>query len=202
MLLNLKNTKFIEIGQISTISYCIIKLGILKEGDQMNPHKFLCNSKGFTLVEVMLSITILGIIAISMFTFFTQAYSYTKINEDKTLGTYVARNTLVYMERQNFNKVYEHYFSSSNGETIDSPIQLRQENCFDIHVSGEIVFDQFCSEMFSQTFNNVPFTVNVEIQPHSDLSKKNYLIPTKVIVNWGESNTTFIEGYITHESIR
>ena len=167
----------------------------------MIPNKFLANSKGFTLIEVLLSITLLGIISLSMFSFFTQAYSYSKINEDKTLGLYVARNMLVYMERQNFTKVNELYIEPLTEPLADGAITLTVTNCGDIHKSGETVFDQYCDDMFLQIFNNVQYSVSVEMKKHIDQNLREYLIPTEITVNWG-TNTTSIEGYVTNEAIR
>ena len=167
----------------------------------MIPNKFLANSKGFTLIEVMLSITILGIISLGMFSFFTQAYSYTKINEDKTLGIYVARNMLVYMERQNFTKLNEQYIEPLTEPLSDGAITLTVTNCSDTHKSGETVFDQYCDEVFLQTFNNVQYYVSVKMKKHIDQKLREYLIPTTITVNWG-TNTTSIEGYVINEAIR
>ncbi|MDF0726753.1 prepilin-type N-terminal cleavage/methylation domain-containing protein [Cytobacillus sp. S13-E01] len=167
----------------------------------MIPNKFLANSKGFTLIEVMLSITILGIISLGMFSFFTQAYSYSKINEDKTLGIYVARNMLVYMERQNFTKLNEQYIEPLTEPLSDGAITLTVTNCSDTHKSGETVFDQYCDEVFLQTFNNVQYSVSVKMKKHIDQKLREYLIPTTITVNWG-TNTTSIEGYVINEAIR
>ncbi|TXK91987.1 prepilin-type N-terminal cleavage/methylation domain-containing protein, partial [Parageobacillus sp. SY1] len=60
------------------------------------------SSKGFTLLEVLASITILSIVAIGMFSFFTNAMQYTTYNQDKTVAINIARGVLAYMERLDF----------------------------------------------------------------------------------------------------
>ena len=61
----------------------------------MEKGHFMNNQKGISLLEVLLSITILSIITLSILSFFNQAYDYTKRNEDKTVGINVARNVLI-----------------------------------------------------------------------------------------------------------
>ena len=67
--------------------------------------KNLQNQSGFTLVEVLLSITLLGIVLISFLGLFNQAYSYTNKNENKTVGINVARNVLYYFEQQDYTAI-------------------------------------------------------------------------------------------------
>lgn len=93
----------------------------------MSIRRILRNRKGLTLIEVLLSITILGIIATSFLSFFNQAYSYTKKNEDKTVGINVARNVLNYFEQQDFDLIKDAYLSDSSIEYKDILI----DNCDD-----------------------------------------------------------------------
>ncbi|MCA1318742.1 prepilin-type N-terminal cleavage/methylation domain-containing protein [Bacillus tianshenii] len=67
---------------------------------------------GFTLIEVLVSITIFSIILLGMMTFFTNGLSYVKENESKTVATQVARNVMNYMEKQDF-QVMEGYLTKS-----------------------------------------------------------------------------------------
>ncbi len=81
-------------------------------------HNHFRNERGFTLLEVLLSITILGIVIISFLSFFNQAYSYTKKNEDKTVGINVARNVLYYMEQQDYTRM-KSYLGTNLEKEID-----------------------------------------------------------------------------------
>ena len=172
----------------------------MKEGEDMIFKKFSKNDKGMTLLEVLLSITILSIIMLGMLSFFTQAYSYTKNNEDKTIAVNVAKNILVYIEKQSFSKINETY---SIENLADNTFKLvTNDNCTDLHTSGENVFDDSCTNMFNATFNNVTYDIKVEFSKHSNVTFRDYLIPVKVTVSWDSNNTTTIEGFVTNESIR
>jgi prepilin-type N-terminal cleavage/methylation domain-containing protein len=61
-------------------------IGILKEGGEIFMDDNYGNQKGFTLLEVLLSIILLSIILTSFMGFFTQSAMFTKKNEQK-LGT-------------------------------------------------------------------------------------------------------------------
>lgn len=60
--------------------------------------KFFQNEKGVTLLEVLLSITILSIIFLSIMTFFPQMGFTNKQNEDKSQGISTAKQILVKWE--------------------------------------------------------------------------------------------------------
>ena len=78
----------------------------MKEGEGVNLLKKRENSEnGLTLIEVLISISILGILLIVFMRFFLQAGTFTNLNEKRTVGINVARNALMFMEKQNFLKV-------------------------------------------------------------------------------------------------
>ncbi|MGG0716307.1 type II secretion system protein [Robertmurraya massiliosenegalensis] len=157
--------------------------------------------KGLTLIEVLISITILGIIMTSFLSFFNQAYSYTKTNEDKTVGINVARNVLYYFEQQDFKKIKENYFSH---ETIMEK-EISTDNCRDI-VNGETVFDDptVCESFFDTKVNEVDykskvrFTKNILDFENPDRDKPNLqdqLIGVEITVQWG-NHTADVRGLI------
>lgn len=148
--------------------------------------------KGLTLIEVLISITILGIIMTSFLSFFNQAYSYTKTNEDKTVGINVARNVLYYFEQQDFKKIKENYFSH---ETIMEK-EMNIDNCHDTSINGETVFDDpaVCESFFDTKVNEVDYTSNVTFtrdildSENPDRNKPNLqdqLIGVEITVQWG-----------------
>jgi prepilin-type N-terminal cleavage/methylation domain-containing protein len=59
--------------------------------------KFIKNHKGLTLIEVILSITILSIILLSFMSFFTLSSKFSSQNESKLQGVNLARH---YLEKQ------------------------------------------------------------------------------------------------------
>jgi Tfp pilus assembly protein PilV len=171
--------------------YCIIKLCILKEGVEMKTNNIMNNDKGLSLIEVLLSVTILGFIFISIMGFFSQAYDYTERNESKTVGINVARNVLYYMERQDFERLQKKYLDSSTTK------ELTKSNCND-QLGDEDVFVGNCSQILETVVNNVTYSATVTIENHKDPNLKSYLIPLKVRVNWSDQETT-VEGVIRNE---
>lgn len=149
-------------------------------------NKYFKNESGLTLIEVLLSITILGIVLTSFLSFFNQAYSYTKMNEDKTVGINVARNVLYYFEQQDFTSIEKLYLSGDN----PPPVNLKKENCSDS------VFDlDVCKGFFSTEINNTEFETEVTLQRHPKLAE--YLIPVTVTVRWDEDKkSATVEGVI------
>lgn len=69
----------------------------------------LREEKGFTLVEVLAAIVILSIVSLILTSYFTNALSYSKSNQNKTVMANLARNALFYMEKQNFSAMKEHF---------------------------------------------------------------------------------------------
>ncbi|MED4353788.1 prepilin-type N-terminal cleavage/methylation domain-containing protein [Schinkia azotoformans] len=61
------------------------------------------NKNGFTLLEVLLSLTLIFLIVFPLFRFFLQAYDYTMENRNKTIAVNIARNVVNYMEKQDIH---------------------------------------------------------------------------------------------------
>lgn len=180
------NTNFALYRHISTLKYCIIILGILKEGEQMINNKFFLNDRGFTLLEVLLSITLLGILLISLLSFFNQAYSYTKKNEDKTIGINVARNVLHYIEQQDFDLIKSKFLSGITSS--EDKVVVTVEDC--LHFDEDV-----CKSFLSSTINNTNFHSTIELKLPSNQNLEDYLIEVIVHVNWG-NQTTSVRGHI------
>lgn len=72
--------------------------------------KLFNEQNGFTLLEVLLSLTILSVVVIGLMSFFHNSYNYVNENEDKAIATQIARNVMNYAEKQNYNK-FEGYLS-------------------------------------------------------------------------------------------
>lgn len=162
------------------------------------------NERGLTLIEVLLSITILGIVATSFLSFFNQAYSYTKMNEDKTVGINVARNVLYYVEQQDFDKIKNTYLTGDEKDiTID--------NCNDIYAKkpNETVFDdpEVCKGFFATKINNVDFDATVTFtkdlmdddDPNPKPNLQSQLIGVEVIVKWPHKKETSVKGLIEND---
>ncbi|MDQ0156131.1 type IV pilus modification PilV family protein [Robertmurraya andreesenii] len=166
----------------------------------MSISKILKNRRGLTLLEVLLSITILGIVVTSFLSFFNHAYSYTKKNEDKTVGINVARNVLNYFEQQDYGKIKDTYFSDSLSE---DEVTITKASCED-QIPGklEIFFHDrdACKKFFTPEINNVEFSPTVKFT--RDLSSngdkpdlRDQLIGVEVEVEWNKQ-TTSVRGLI------
>lgn len=163
----------------------------MKEGVVMNAWKFLKNNHGLTLIEVLVSLTILGIVVTSFLSFFNQAYSYTKKNEDKTVGINVARNVLYYFEQQEYEEVEKEFFVDTNGIKTNDSVDLTIDDC-----SNSGLFDESaCKGIFSTKINNVDFTSKVVLSKRRGTELENYLTDVVVTVTWNEQTAT-VKGLI------
>lgn len=100
--------------------------------------KFLNNHKGFTLVEILASLTIFSLVAIPMMGFFVQASKYTTGGQNKTIAMNVARNVLTYIEKQDFSA-----FSTYLDDEINSSnyfLEINYDDCND-PILGDLLFN-------------------------------------------------------------
>jgi hypothetical protein len=155
-------------------------------------------------METMLSITILGIVMLGVMTLFKQAYLYTILNEDKTVGINVARNALMYMKKQSFIEL-KNYFTDTDKE-------LKILICETIDENGNTIENyQFFAEAASIPatcenieINNTKYDITVQAEENKE-NYQSYFIPIKVIVTWERNNieqSTELKGVITSEDIR
>ena len=135
------------------------------------------HNNGFTLIEVLLAVAILGILSISMMSFFSQSYQYTKNNESKTVGINVARNVLNYIERQEFSKMKDLTPSTFTSDTCPSDVLIG------------------CSDVLKTTVNDVNYEATVSLSPHTDAELENLLIAVEVNIKWNEKSTS-VKGVI------
>jgi prepilin-type N-terminal cleavage/methylation domain-containing protein len=172
--------------------------------------------KGFTLIEVLLSITILSAVAIGMFSFFTNAMKYTTYNQGKTVAINIARGVLAYMERLDFTALKQ-YVDNEIHNTNKPFAQLDASSC-NLPLFGD---KHVCEAILRPTINNVTYDetrIHVFLVPYNDseawdqlqksppeefpasLKKRiseesiknsdpklqNYLLKIYVIVRWGD----------------
>jgi prepilin-type N-terminal cleavage/methylation domain-containing protein len=171
---------------------------------------------GFTLLEVLLSITILSTVAIGMFYFFTNAMKYTTYNQGKTVAINIARGVLAYMERLDFTALKQYVDKELHDSNMPF-VQLNASSC-NLPLFEE---KQVCEALLRPTINNVTYDetrIHVFLIPYNDkeawdklqasppeefpasLKKKihnenienldtdlqNYLLKIYVIVRWGD----------------
>lgn len=127
------------------------------------------SSKGFTLLEVLASITILSIVAIGMFSFFTNAMQYTTYNQDKTVAINIARGVLAYMERLDFTELKQYVESKMNNTDSQSFVYLNASDCsadgFPL-LGGEDdkeTNQKTCERALGPAVNNIDYKTRVHI---------------------------------------
>ncbi|WLR50094.1 prepilin-type N-terminal cleavage/methylation domain-containing protein [Bacillus tianshenii] len=170
---------------------------------------FPLQQRGYTLVEVLLAITILSVIFVSFFYFFTNAYQYTKENQSKTVGIHAARNAVIYLENQSFADVKNHI-----GATISTA------DCASTTYSDLFTDAALCESILNPKINNVHYEVALTISeyengdldssgnlPTVDETKlQSLLVHTSAKIKWKEDKNnrerTSVEGVVVHESLR
>jgi prepilin-type N-terminal cleavage/methylation domain-containing protein len=75
----------------------------LKEGKQMNKWKYLSNNRGFTLIEILVSVVILSIVLTIFMSIFAQSALYQKNNELKLSVSQTAQKIVTLIDL-NVNK--------------------------------------------------------------------------------------------------
>lgn len=193
--------------QKSTITYCIIKSTYLKEGIGMKFKlvKLFTYNKGFTLIEVLLSIVIFSILTLGMLALFSQTMTYTQKSENDTLGVYAARNMLNFMEQQSFEEIKRDYVDDLTDVGEGSTVILTDEVCpiwFNGNSDELNQRRERCLITFNPNLNNRQLNVSVELKKHSDSSLQTSLIPMEILVEWDEGNESSLEGFITNEKLR
>lgn len=141
--------------------------------------KLFNEQKGFTLLEVLLSLTILSVVVIGLMSFFHNSYNYVNENEDKSIATQIARNVMNYMEKQNYNK-FEGYLSyevDTNEDVhiiplekayCDKKVTIKKNNATltSESTSDDIVlFDNVerCLSILDPVINNQTYSANATI---------------------------------------
>ncbi|MBO0960705.1 prepilin-type N-terminal cleavage/methylation domain-containing protein [Neobacillus sp. MM2021_6] len=161
----------------------------------MNLKKIISSNNGLSLIEVLVSLTILGIISIGIMNFFSQAYSFTSSNQNKTNAINVARNAMMYMEKQSFIEIKDEFDRNSSKEIS----LFICEDQYKMFWEGDTV-DPICTPIL---VNGVEYSVSI----HADNTEedKSYILPITVRVEWTKrkkSDFTELEGVIKSEDIR
>ncbi|NQX47216.1 prepilin-type N-terminal cleavage/methylation domain-containing protein [Paenibacillus tritici] len=177
--------------------------------DQGNRSRERGPEAGFTLIEVLAAIVILSIVSLVLTSYFTNALSYSKSNQNKTIMVNLARNALFYMEKQDFGKTVEFFREKSDKLSADV---CKIGSCGDtLSDEGAAYRKAFNTETLSHVLhpkvNGMDYSINVMYQKGLDeLDFRNYLLPVKVVVTRdsgrGPSAPVEVEGYISNEEIR
>lgn len=160
--------------------------------------KILSSSKGLSLIEVLVSLTILSIILLGIMNFFHQAYSFTNLNQKKTAAVNVARNALTFIEQASGENSFISIKNRIEKNPSEKAILLICNDEYTLKWENESALN--CSSI---TVNNIPY--DVEITPVIDETYTEYFIPINVEVGWEVNNNTYetsVEGAIKSEDLR
>ncbi|NNV05547.1 prepilin-type N-terminal cleavage/methylation domain-containing protein [Geobacillus sp. C56-T2] len=135
----------------------------------VDQNRFVCRcSTGFTLVETLLSIALLSAVVIGLFSFFTNAMTYTADNERRTVAINLARGAANYFEKNtNFASLQTYLQTQTRGF-----IKLEKTSCSNNDVrslffpgsqQGTLDPQQACAVQLAPTVNDVPYAVTVYI---------------------------------------
>lgn len=178
-----------------------------------------CQS-GFTLFEVLAAIVILSIVSLVLTSYFTNAMTYSKSNQNKTIMVNLARNALFYMEKQDFGEINK-YFIDHPSDAVIKAEDCKSSGCV---LRNVINFTGSPASVLNPVVNGIAYQIDVVYQPELwkkeeepspssgapsiDLSKsQKYLLPVLVKVRRVDPGNQpvydiKVEGYITDERIR
>nr|WP_281363482.1 type II secretion system protein [Paenibacillus lemnae] len=180
--------------------------------------------QGFTLLEVLAAIVILSIVSLVLTSYFSNALSYSKYNQNKTVMVNLARNALFYMEKQDYDKIKELFEKREAGQ----PPSIQGRRCSS---AGACAYSslfknaEVLPDVLNPVINNVQFELEIAYQEglHDNMKTEtrgaeaiagsgekqmaDYLIPLSVKVTGpggprGKTVETVVEGYISDEKIR
>ncbi|ASI35980.1 MULTISPECIES: prepilin-type N-terminal cleavage/methylation domain-containing protein [unclassified Exiguobacterium] len=123
--------------------------------------------QGFSLIEVLVSITILSIISVSLISIFSQSLSASRDSTELTFANYLAKNAASYIEREAVEAENGPFvFDTLLEQTKGTPYQngsytIPTPNTPSCGVSA------ICDSIFNDAeINNMPFDVKISVTPH------------------------------------
>jgi prepilin-type N-terminal cleavage/methylation domain-containing protein len=182
----------------------------LKAGVGLKLIKILKNNRGLTLIELLVSITILGIVLLSFMNFFLQSSTYTNVNQKKTVGVNVARNVLMFMEKQNFLEVRNYFHDVNNGSKPSESDYLTLFICEAKYKtfsnsSTESELNQTCPNKKNITINGLEYEASIYSGEVLNPDEMDYYIPITIKVRWNINDreySTVVDGKIKSEDTR
>ncbi|WP_440960928.1 type IV pilus modification PilV family protein [Paenibacillus nitricinens] len=179
----------------------------------------LKQEKGFTLIEVLAAIVILSIVSLVLTSYFTNAMSYSKSNQNKTIMVNLARNALFYVEKQDFKEMWD--YLTENDLLEASKCQKDMDDSVKCDDYKQLVEDiAILNQVLNPSINGVNYQIDIKYQRElhnpslspspSDSDEQKmaaYLLPVLVKVSRADSSSgpqtqSVLEGYITDEKIR
>ncbi|MCM3750061.1 type II secretion system GspH family protein [Paenibacillus pasadenensis] len=122
--------------------------------------------QGFTLLEIMASIVILSIVALTLSGFFVQAMSYSKQNQNKTIAVHLARNALAYIQKEAYAPLHDYFTvaDAGGGYPALEAAQCRPSGGCERY--SEFVADTATlAHVLNPEINGVAYAVKITYQP-------------------------------------
>ncbi|WP_258549633.1 prepilin-type N-terminal cleavage/methylation domain-containing protein [Rossellomorea aquimaris] len=172
--------------------------------------KILKNNRGFTLIELLVSITILGIVLLSFMNFFLQSSTYTNGNQKKTVGVNVARNVLMFMEKQNFLEIRNYFYEVNIGSKDPTDEFYKLFICGDEYqtfsnFSTESEMVDSCPDKKNININGLEYETEIYSGEVTNPDELDYYIPITIEVRWNINDreySTTVDGKVKSEDIR
>ncbi len=185
--------------------------------------------EGFTLIEILAALLILSIVALAFTAYFSNALTFAKSNQNQTIMSNLARNALVYMQKQNFEDLQE-YFNSTSATVVkpNTNPELKRvgitpetfAGCTNANESGACGFRKIFQNsnlettmaVLQPTVNGIQYRVVIEYQKNLNRSTDDgggLLLPISATVTTVEAgaggpgaDAVTVEGYVNAKSIR
>lgn len=177
--------------------------------------------EGFTLIEILAAMLILSIVALAFTAYFSNALTFSKSNQNKTIMSNLARSAVVYMQKQNFERL-ESYFNSSSAIIVNGNASIVSDTFRTCRASstGVCAFkDIFTTSnpevveaILSPSVNGIDYRIVISYQ--KELTKSgtdggNLLLPITATIrplaaggSGPGADAVTVEGYVNAEIIR
>ena len=161
---------------------------------------------GFSLIEVLVSITILSIISVSLISIFSQSLSASRTSTELTFANYLAKNATSYIKREAIEATTNEAFSF---------VSLSQEALKAVYLNGNYVIPEpatpscgvsaICKSIFTDPeINNISFDVKYSVTPHKMEGEVNPNLLDLYVYVYVEGTTepiTTLKGSITNATL-
>lgn len=158
----------------------------------------LKNEKGLSLLEVLISISILFIILTAVAGIFIQAQKSTTINANKTIATFLAQGTIEKIKADPSGKgdttLPPDMEESLKNKSLSSPNVFSNTSC------EQISNDEICKAIYEPTVNGHDYKVEIHTFEPKLEEKNLQLIPFALYVFYNDNRSKIaLEGYIQNE---
>lgn len=170
--------------------------------------------QGFTLIEVLAAMLILAIVALAFTAYFSNALTFSKSNQNKTIMSNLARSAVVYMQKQDFDRL-EAYFNSFSPEITSQTFASCGTSSPGACAFADIFDDgstDVITAVLSPSVNGIDYRIVITHQSElakSDAEGGNLLLPITATIrpisagksSLGADEVT-VEGYVNAKVIR